>query len=314
MSDTLKIGLLVGKNVALNVIVLFVLMLIGFLLAKKKMLDKTGIKQLTNILLYVVIPCVIINAYQIDFDVLMLKNLGIAIAFAIALHFLGILTVPFLFKPDGQKHNRINVFSVIYSNCGFMGLPLVQAAFGSEGVFYVVAYITVFNIMYWTHGSYLCTMDIKQLSFKKAVINPGVLGTLMGLMLFLMRIKLPPIVSDTVKYMAALNTPLPMIILGAYLVDLDIRKVIKCGSIWAVCVLRLLIFPVVAILIAKIFGIPDFVKMPVIIASACPVAVVAALFATKYKLDSKYSSEIVSMSNLLSIITLPLITVIGTIV
>lgn len=314
MAESLKLGIAVGENVVLNVFVMFLLMAIGFMLAKKKILTPDGVKQMTEMLLMTVVPCVIIDAYQRDFDIGMVKNLGLALFFATLMHIICIVIAPLVFRPREDKKDRISIFSVIYSNCGFMALPLIQSLYGSEGVFYAVAYITVFNILYWTHGIYVYTKDIKQLSFKKAFTTPGVLGTLIGLVLFFLRIELPLPVAKTVSFMAALNTPVPMIILGTYLVNLNLKKTIKDGQLWAVCIFRLLVFPVIGIFVSTLINLPESVSMPLILSCACPAAAVATLFAVRYNLDSEYASETVSVSTLFSILTIPIILILAVMV
>ncbi len=311
MKEALTLSLEVGQNVGLNIFILFILIGIGFLFAKKQVLTEVGVKQMTEVLLKAVVPCVIVNAYQREFDASMVKNLGIAMVFSVLIHALAIFLLPLIFKPTPDNKHRINIFGVMYSNAGFIALPLVQAVYGQEGVFYAVAYLTVFNVLYWTHGVYVYTGDLKQLSFKKAFLTPGVLGTIIGVSLFLLRIELPVFAQKTVSYLAVLNTPLPMLILGVYLVHLDIKKVIKNGSMWFVYFLRLIAFPLVALLLANVMGLPENVKLPLIMSSACPIAVVTTLFATRYGLDSEYASEIVSMTNILCIVTLPLMMMIA---
>ncbi len=304
----------VGQNVASNVLVMLFLMLVGFVLTKKGILTQVGIKQITELALQVAVPCLIINSYQRDFDPVMAKNLGIAILFSLGVHILYMLMASLIFRTAPDKRDRISKFSVIYSNCGFMALPLIQSIYGDEGVFYAVAYVTVFNVLYWTQGVYLYTRDIKQLSLKKAVFNPGVLGVAIGLTLFLAQITLPAPVGKTISFMASLNTPLPMIVLGTYLVNLDIKRTLKNGSLWAVTLLRLVILPIITMLIIKMFNMEHIISMPLVLASACPVAAVATLFAVRYNLDSEYSTQAVSFTTLLSVITIPVIMMIATLI
>ncbi len=313
MSETFLMGLSVGQNVGMNVIILLIIMGIGYLLGKKGLITDVGIKQLNNILLYGVIPSVIINAYQRDFDIKMLKELGISIFFVFVLHFVLSFILPFFFRDDPLGHNKIHRFAVVYSNCGFMGFPIIQAVYGNTGMFYAVGYLTVFNLMYWTLGAYSYTRDKKTISLKNVIINPGVLSTLIGLTLFLLRIRLPEFIIKTNDYVASLNTPLPMIIIGACMVGLDFKKVFKNKYMWIVCGLRLLIVPILAILLADLVGLTGEIKMTLIIASACPIAVVTTLFAAKHNLDYQYSSELVSVSNILAVITLPIVSILATI-
>ena len=314
MLERIELALSVGQNVANNVLVMLFLMLIGFVLTKKKILTDVGIKQITELVLRVAVPCLIINSYQREFDPAMAKNLGIAILFSLGIHILYMLIVPLIFIKRPDKKDRISKFSVIYSNCGFMALPLIQSIYGDEGVFYAVAYVTVFNVLYWTQGIYLYTKDIKQLSVKKAVFNPGVLGVIIGMTLFFAQITLPTPIGKTVEFMASVNTPLPMIILGTYLVNLNIKETLNNASLWVVTALRLIILPVLTIFIIKLFNMEQIMSMPLVLASACPVAAVATLFAVRYDLDSEYSSRAVSFTTLLSVITIPVIMMIATMI
>lgn len=314
MTDKLSLALMVGENVTLNVISVFLLVAIGFVLAKKKMLTPDGVKQITELVLCVVVPVVFINAYQRDFDIELLKNLGLVLLFAVIVHVISIVFAPFFFKDRGDKTDRIGIYSTVYSNCGFIALPLVNSLYGSEGVFYAVAYITVFAVLYWTHGIYIYTKDVKQLSLKNAFLSPGPIGAIIGIALFLLRIRLPEPILKTTEFISSLNTPLPMMIIGTYLVGFDIKAALKDGRTWMVNVLRLVVAPIVGIVVAKLLNLSEVPAMTMVLSCACPVAAIAALFAARYSLDSKYASQMVSISTILSIVTIPLIMVLATLI
>lgn len=314
MLEKIGMALSVGQNVAGNVLVIIFLMLIGFLLTKKGILTDAGIKQINELVLRVAIPCLIINAYQREFDPAMAKNLGLALVFSIIIHIMYIFIATVVFKTRPDKKDRIRKFCVIYSNCGFMALPLINAVYGSVGVFYGVAYLTVFNVLYWTHGTYLYTGDFKELSIKKIACNPGVMGTALGLFFFFAQITLPAPIGKTVDFLAALNTPLPMIVLGTYLVNLNIKSILKDGSLWAVSALRLLILPVLTILLLKVFNFELSMSMPIVFSCACPAAAAATLFAIRYGLDSEYASQMCSFTTLVSAVTIPVVMMIATVI
>lgn len=313
MTENLLLGIGVGVNVAENVFVMFLLMGIGYVLAKKKILTDAGTKQLTEILLLTVVPCVIINAYQRDFDADMAKKLCVALLFSVIVHIIAIILCPVIFSKSGTAKKSINIFGAVYGNCGFMALPIIQSLYGNDGVFYAVAFVTVFNILYWTHGVFIYTNDLKQISIKSLLKTPGIIGTVIGVLLFFMHIRLPEPVLKTVSFMASLNTPIPMIILGTYLVGFDF-KVIKNISMWGVCIFRLIAFPVIGIAVAYFLNMENAVSIPLIISCGCPVATVTSLFAVRYGLDSGYASQIVSFSTILSIITIPITMVFATVI
>lgn len=294
--------------VAQQVAVIFLLILVGVGIKKKNLVTQAGIDQFTSVLLKVVTPCVLVNAYQKEFEAELVRGLLVAMLFTVMTHGVAILLSHLLFRKEPTNRYRTNIFCSIYSNCGFMAIPLISAALGSDGVFYGSAYLAVFSILYWTHGVYVyADGDKNEISLKKAILSPGVLGTIVSLVFFFAQIKLPSILLDPIRQLANLNTPLSMIVLGSYLTNLDLKKVVKNRGMYLVCAMRLIVIPLISIGIAKVLQLDETVARAVMISTACPSAAVATLFAHKYHLDADYSSEIVSVSTLLSIITIPLI-------
>ena len=302
-----------AMSVSLQVVIIFILICVGFLLTKANKINDTGVKQLTDILLIAVTPCVIIQAYQKEFDVKYLKGLVLSALATFIIHIVAtILSFLFFRNGDATKY-RVSRFASVCSNCGFMAIPLLSAALGSDGVFYGSAYLVIFTLFYWTFGVFICTEDVKKsLSLKSILINPGVIGVAIGLILFFARIKLPFVVSSAVNFLAGLNTPLAMLILGAFLVKIDVLSAFKNKYLYLVCFLRLLLIPLISIFVVKVIGIDPTIGKTVLICAACPVATVTSLFAAKYDLDSVYASEVVAISTIMSIVTIPLIIIIST--
>lgn len=300
-------------TVAIQVLIIFILISVGFVLTKTKIINDTGVKQLTDILLITVTPCVIIQAYQKEFDVKYLEGLFMALLASLIIHIIAVILSNIFFKKEYTLKYRVSRFASVCSNCGFMAIPLLSAALGSDGVFYGSAYLVVFTLFYWTYGVFICTEDIKKcFSLKAVLLNPGVIGVVIGVILFFAQIKLPYVISTSVSFMASLNTPLAMIILGSFLVKVDITKAIKNVNLYFVCLLRLLVIPLAAIFVVWFLKIDADIAKTVLICAACPVATVTSLFAAKYDLDTVYSSETVAISTILSIITIPLIIIIST--
>lgn len=295
------------STVAVQVCIMFLLIMLGFIIKKCNMVTQEGSRQLSDILLIFVTPCVIIKAYQVDFRPELASNLFVAFVAATVINVMSIVVSRLAFGRGDGARERIGKFCAAYSNCGFMGIPLLDAVLGAEGVFYGSAYLAVFNILNWTHGIHLYTQSKKSLSVKKIFINPGVIGVAVGLALFLARIKVPGVLYTAVDYMAALNTPLAMLLLGVFLADVKFLSALRNGQLYLVSFVRLVLVPVIAILLLKLPFVAPTVAVAVIIPSACPSATSSALFASKYKLDAGYASEIVSVNTLMSIVTIPLI-------
>ncbi|MBQ8794134.1 MAG: AEC family transporter, partial [Clostridia bacterium] len=195
----------------------------------------------------------------------------------------------------------------IFSNCGFMSLPLQQSLLGDMGVFYGSSYIAIFNLFIWSYGIILMSGDKKYLSPKKLIINPGIIGLTIGLLIFLLSIPTPRILNDTVSYIAALNTPLPMIIIGYHLANSKISdgiKNIKC--IFAIF-LKLFAFPLLALGVMYICGIRGTLLISSLISCSAPTAAITTMFSAKFGRDTSLSVNLVSLSTILSLISMPIL-------
>lgn len=296
--------------VFMQVMTIFVLLALGFTLYKLKIVTDTGLKQVTDLLLYIVTPCLMINAYQKDFSMELLQGLIISFGFSILIHILGIVIATLIFRKEPTKKYRVSIFGSIYSNCGYMAIPLLSAALGQDGVFYGSAYLAVFTTFIWTHGICLYRGDLKELSIKRIIKNPGIIGVTLALILFFSGIRLPYVLGEAVVHISNLNTPLAMIIMGAYLAKTDFKKALSSSGVYLVSALRLVIIPIICVFIAKLLNIPDSVAKALLISAACPTAAISTLLAGKYDLDASYSAETVAVTTLLSIITIPLILII----
>lgn len=294
-----------------QVLILFILIGIGYICGKIGFINENTAKHITDIVLYFVTPCVIINAYQIDFNPSILINLGITALCAIGVHIISIIIVTLVFRGKDVGKRAVLRFGTIFSNCGFMSLPLQQAIVGKEGVLYGAAFLGVFNIVLWSYGVVCMSGSRKNLSAKKLLLNPGILGVIIALVLFLMSIKLPTVISEPVKYMANLNTPLPMIIIGFHLTNSKISNGLRDKDAWIATILRLLVIPVICISIMLLIGIKGDILITVAIAVSAPVAAVTTMFATKFEKDTELSVNLVSLSTILSVVTMSCIVAIS---
>ena len=154
------------------VLILFVLIGVGFVCNKIKLISGKTVKEMTNFVLYIVTPCVIINSYQREFDEKMLRGLIITLIASVASYAVTILLAHLLVRDKDKKRERTLRFGTVFSNCGYMSLPLQQVLLGSEGVFYGTTYIMVFQIMLWTYGAVVMSGDMKNISLKKNSCKP----------------------------------------------------------------------------------------------------------------------------------------------
>lgn len=306
-------------KISYQVVIIFLYMAIGFTLRKLNKISDKGVSDITTLLLTLVTPCVLISSYQQkipEYSPKLLSGLSMAALFTILIHVIAIVLITPIFKKDGSARRKVNIFTSIYSNCGFMAIPILSSVLGSDGVFFGSSYLALFTFFYWTHGVIVYSGSIKSVSAKELFLNPGVIGTLIALLLFLFKLELPVIVNDTVSGIAALNTPLSMIVLGTFLAKVNWKTAFFTPSLYLVSFLRLIIIPLISIFLVLgmqlLFSVDTLIARSVLIPAACPAATVAALFAAKYGSDAVYASELVAISTLFSILTLPVMMMVST--
>ncbi|MCM1320918.1 MAG: AEC family transporter [Bacteroides sp.] len=293
--------------VAKQVLILFVLMGIGFICTKKHILTESGVRCIADVLLYLVTPCVIISSFHRDFDADMLRGFGLSALGAIGVHSLSILTAHLCVHDDSDSRRRVLIFGTVFSNCGYMALPLQNALLGSSGVFFGAAYIGVFNIFNWTYGYALMNGNGKHLPLWRLCINPGVIGITAGLLFFLTPLHLPDIILQPVQYLADLNTPLPMLVLGFYLARVVPAAILKDRKLHLILFLRLAVIPCIAFALLVFAGLRGSLLASVIIAASAPAAANTAIFALKFNRDTTLATTIIAVSTIFSIITMPLV-------
>lgn len=295
--------LLVAKQVA----ILFLLIGVGAVCNRLKLLRKEAIPSIVDFVLLIVTPCLIIEAFQRDFDSKMFAGLAETLFIAVAFHVLSIFLAKGFVRAKDPCAERVLRFSVIFPNAGFMSMPLQQAILGADGVFYGAAIIAVFNLIVWSYGLILMGGKGTHLKIRQALINPGTVGLSVGLVFFLCSFHLPPVISEGVHSLANLNTPMAMIVIGYYLAEADLRSIFRSAAGYVMLFLRLIVVPLIVIGMIWALGWKnEKLAIACVIASSAPVAAITTMFASKYKQDTSISVSSVSVSTLFSLLTMPL--------
>jgi len=303
--------LLVSKQVG----ILFALMSVGFMCNRRRIIDAVAIKGLTELLVLIVTPCIIMHSFmQQTFAPSLLGDLGWALVASVFAHVVGSAIAILFFRNGDQRQEGVLRFAVMFSNAGFMGIPLEYAILGSKGVFFGAMYVVVFNLACWSWGVFVMCRGAKAGGWKSVLVNPGTVGVAFGMPFFLFSVKLPDVVGVPVEMLAGLNTPLAMIMVGWYLAESLKCKVegIRGFSFSAlkVVVLRLLAVPlaVIGALACTRAFISDFnpVMAVAITTAACaPVAALTTVIAARYDRDVSMATGLVAGTTLLSILTMP---------
>ena len=223
-----------------QIIVMFLLIGVGAFCYRKKYINDDGAGQLSFILTRIVAPCVVIDSFQREFDPALGKALILSVLCTCTAMGLSILVSHLIFRKNGSHANFADKrFCVVFTNCGFMGLPLLDALYGSEGLFLGSAFIMVNNLLLWTYGVGQLSRDVPRAErLRNTFINPGVISNLIGLFCFLTPFKLPVVPATAVSYLASLNTPIAMIAVGAFLAQCDLRECFRDATVFVLGVER----------------------------------------------------------------------------
>ena len=287
-----------------QVLIMYILMFIGYMAYKRKLLSDQGTRDLGKILLNIAIPIVVISNFCVEktpektgelFSSILISTVCMAISIIVAYQFF-------------HKKDRIAEFASAFSNAGFIGIPLVQATFGDHAVFYISMMIVLVNLLQWTYGVYTITDEKKYINLKAVAKNPIVVSVLIGLIIYFSGIRMPSIVSRLFTIIGNLNTPLAMLVSGVYLAQSNLLDMLKKKDVYYVCFVRLIVVPLAVLLSFRLLPFGNTtIKMAILLAGACPVGSNVAIFAQQYDKDYKKGIEYVCVSTILSILSLPLI-------
>lgn len=295
-------------SVILEVAVILLLILVGYFTVKKGMFTKESLGSITSFLLYIITPCLIVSSFlsaesgKLDGWTLLLAVVLPALSIVIS------IAVSYLFfrrEPLGRR--RVLRFSTVFCNVGFMGIPLVEGIVGSEGVLYGSFFIAVFNIFCWTYGYVM--MGGGKVRLKALLLNPGVIGIVIGLPLYLLDVPVPALIERPIALISGLNTPLAMIVVGGYIAQVKLRAFVSDLAVYKMAVLRLVVAPLLYLALVWLLRPDETLLMSTVIQAATPVAANCVLFAVQYDSDAELASKSVAVSTALSVVTIPLLTV-----
>lgn len=284
-------------------LVMFLLAGVGYVLFKTGKISQEGSRSIGNILVYVVLPCVIINGFRVERTTERVIALGISALCALVILLLAVLVSRLLFRKD-----PIAAFAAAFSNPGFFGVPLIVALLSDGAVFYIAAFIAFLNLLQWTYGVSLMTGKARKIRVADLVRAPFFVATLIGMILFFGQIRLPELITKTLSSITSLNTALAMFTVGVYLAQTDLAGMLRRRQNYYVCLVRLILLPLLSMLV--LLPVPDAfadLRSAVLIAAACPVGSNIAVYAQLHDKDYPYAVETVVMSTIFSILTIPAI-------
>lgn len=288
---------------------LFLCIILGWLLVRLRLLKPEDSRVLSVVCLYLVTPCVIVTAFQIDRTPELLHGLALSLGTAIGIHVFLFAAVALLRRP--LHLTPVEQASVIYPNCGNLIIPLVTAILGRDWIIFASMFQLVQQFPMWTHCRILLSGE-RSISPKKILLNVNILSVFAGVILFLGNVSLPSVIEGTMESIGAMIGPMSMFVAGMLLGEQDLKAVLRIRSIWKVAFLRLIAIPLVVLCILKYSGLAALVPsgssilLVSLLAACAPAASNVTQIAQVYGHEGDYASAINVLTSLLCIVTMPL--------
>lgn len=301
------------QNVFNQILVLFLVVLAGAAARKLNAVGDEFNKYLTDFILNISLPALLISSMRMKYSSQMIKNAVIifiisAVVYALSIVLVFLITWAFRIKDERKNLFR---FMLIFPNIGFMGYPVINVIFGNNGMFYAAIFNLTFSLVVWTVGIIIINGGRKGNSAALSdVINPGIIAILIGLLMFTFSIPLPSPVSSAIDLIGSTATPLSMILIGFMLGNCSIKQILSSPMVFIMSIFRLIIIPLFFLIILKPFISDNLILGVSIIMTAMPAATLMQIFTGKYGGDEYTSSQCIFISTLLSIFTIPLIALI----
>ena len=301
----MEISFLLFKQIAQ----FFIMIIMGYTLVKLKIVKSEDSKVLSMVCLYLIMPCVIINSFLIEFTPEKLKGLGLAVGVAIVIHFVAWVFIRILGKV--LNFNPVEKASVMYSNAANMVIPVVMSVLGDEWVLYSSAFVSVQLVLLWTHCKSMLSNE-KGFELKKIYTNINLIAIFIGILLFITKIHIPSVLQGTLKSVGGTVAPISMIITGMIMAGAELKKVFSNGRIYLVLFFRMIFFPFIVFMIIYFTGITKVIDngamilLVTFIATITPTASSITQMAQVYGNNEQYAGAINIMTTIVSIVTMPI--------
>ena len=299
------------KTLFTNVLLLMIMLVPGVIMNKIMGGDKKFASGISKLVLYIATPAMIVSPFIREFS---RETLGGMVAtFLIALFvMLSFFLAAFLIGGE-EKVKRTLRFSIVFSNAGYMGIPLIERLLGGEAVIYATVFNVSFNLLMWTLGCYIYTHDVKYMRPSKIIRNPVIIAVIVGLLLFFTPASrfVPTVATSSIDMLKGLVAPLSMMVVGYHAASADYKRVLFTGRLWLATAMRLILCPIITIVILKALSLcgiytDKVIATVIFIAASTPAAAATSMFAEMFDGDTKLSGVLVPLSTILSLGTMPL--------
>ncbi|NDL68023.1 AEC family transporter [Anaerotalea alkaliphila] len=280
---------------------------VGFYGRKREIIGEEMMGGITKLLVEIAVPLLIVTSFSMDDGNALEGVLGKAFLYALLVFATKPLLAKLLLKGMEKGKGGVWQFSLVFSNCGFMGFPVAYSVYGNEGIIFASIFNMVYNIFVWSYGVALFSGERDVKGFAKVLRSPGIIASVLGIVLMLLGVRIPEVLLVSMKTIGNTTTPLSMLLIGGLLADANLRGAVRDRSVYFGSVLKLLVLPFLWYVVFLLLGDLSVMVRTYLLMIAMPAGAMTSILAEEYKTEKEYSAVVVSMSTLFSIATVPLL-------
>lgn len=295
----------------MQIISLFLIMIIGYVLRKCNVFDDASNVRFTRLIIYVSLPSQIVKAFASNQGIVsnqeVLFMFGMSALAYLLYAIIGVLFIVLFRVPKAKRGPYL--FMMMFGNVGFMGMPLTEALLGEDALIYAVIFNVIFNLIVYSVGILMISKKDDDFRFPiKKLLNMPLISAVISIILYFGKIQLPQVAIQSLDYMGNVTTPVAMLILGSTIAGMPWKELFDEWRIYIFTVFKLVVIPVVVILLLRFFpNMNPLIYGSLILLSATPVATNTTMLAIEYNGDQALASKGIFFTTLLCMLTIPII-------
>lgn len=289
-----------GEMLTLQVTI-FSVMAMGFLLKKIKLISDRGQKEITDLVIYLILPANIITSFMTELSSDTISDCIWIAVISIGIQIIALFYGNIFFRKENENRLKCLNYAIICSNAGFLGNPVAEGVFGSVGLMLASVYLIPQRIMMWSEGIAIFSgVSDKKATLKKVVTHPCVLACFIGFILMIGQIQLPAVILTPIQTLGRCNTALSMMVIGMILADIDVKTILD-KTVVRYTIHRLVIIPIIVYIVASLLPVSKLVCGVSVLLAAMPAGATTSMLAAKYDRDPEFATKLVVFSTLCSI-------------
>jgi predicted permease len=289
-----------------KILSIFIIMAVGFVAKKIRAVDASFLRGLSAFMMNIALPFALLASLDRSIPKSVLPELGRMALWSMAIYAAEIAFATIAYRHFPEHQRKVLSFITVFSNCAFMGLPVAQSVAGARGLMFASIYNLLYGVLIYTYGVSLFQEKAEPGQWKKVILNPGIIATILGIVLWFLPFALPSFLLESIGLMGKLQTPLAMFIVGANIADIPIEKALFGKAMFLSVAVRLVVMPLAVYGVIRMTGAQGTAPQIALILTAMPAAAQSVIMAEQQGGDSTFASEVVLATTVLSIVTIPL--------